>query len=92
LRHPLASLEWAYRSAAQAMRRARVAIAATDYDLHGLRYTTANELLAAGCDLGTISAVTGQSAAMVRHYTRATRQKVSALRAQSARDQNGNRT
>lgn len=77
---------WAYRSASQAMRKARIAIGAADYDLHGLRYTAAAELMAAGCDQETIAAVTGQSEAMVKHYTRATRQKVLALRAKEARE------
>jgi integrase len=76
---------WAYRGAADAMRAARDAIGATEYDLHALRYTAAVELLLAGCDDDQIAAVTGQSPAMVRHYTRHVRQRVRAREAQERR-------
>ncbi|MBN8185602.1 tyrosine-type recombinase/integrase [Salipiger thiooxidans] len=77
--------QWEYRGASDAMRAAREAIGAQDYDLHGLRYTAAVELLLAGCSDDLISAVTGQSAAMVRHYTRHVRQRVRAREAQERR-------
>ncbi|MGR3823852.1 MAG: site-specific integrase [Salipiger marinus] len=77
--------QWEYRGAADAMRAARVAIGAEAYDLHGLRYTAASELLLAGCDDELIASVTGQSAAMVRHYTRHIRQRVRARQAQEKR-------
>jgi integrase len=77
--------QWEYRGASDAMRAAREAIGAQDYDLHGLRYTAAVELLLAGCNDDLISAVTGQSAAMVRHYTRHVRQRVRAREAQERR-------
>lgn len=77
--------QWAYRSAADAMRAARSAIGAEDYDLHALRYTAAAELLMAGCSDDLIAAVTGQSLAMVRHYTRHVRQRVRAREAQERR-------
>lgn len=77
---------WAYRSASQAMRKARKAVDALDYDLHSLRYSAASELMEAGADIETIGAVTGQSEAMVKHYTRATRQKTLALKAKEIRE------
>ncbi|MAU44547.1 MAG: integrase [Yangia sp.] len=67
------------------MRAARAAIGAQDYDLHCLRYTAAVELLLAGCSDDLISAVTGQSGAMVRHYRRHVRQRVRAREAQERR-------
>lgn len=76
---------WSYRGAAGAMKSAREAVGAEAYDNHGLRYTAAVELLLAGCDDDTIAAVTGQSPAMVRHYTRHVRQRVRAEEAQKRR-------
>ena len=78
--------QWEYRGASDAMRAARKAVGAEAYDLHGLRYTAAVELLLAGCSDDLIAAVTGQSAAMVRHYTRHVRQRVRAREAQQRRD------
>lgn len=77
---------WAYRSASQALRKAREAVDALDYDLHSLRYSAASELLAAGADDATIAAITGQSQRMVEHYTRSTRQKVLAMKAKEMRE------
>ncbi|WP_238368246.1 site-specific integrase [Mesobacterium pallidum] len=77
---------WSYRGAHDAMMKARVQIGAVDHDIHALRYYTAVELCEAGCDDELISSVTGQSPEMVRHYTRAVRQKVRAIRAQKARE------
>jgi integrase len=77
---------WAYRGAADAMKAARTAVGAQDYDLHALRYTAAAELLLAGCSDELISAVTGQSPAMVKHYTRHVRQRVRAREAQKRRE------
>jgi len=74
-----------YFQAAHAMLDARKAIGAEGYDLHGLRYTAAAELLLAGCDDETIAAVTGQSEAMVKHYTRHVRQRSRAEKAQDMR-------
>lgn len=76
---------WAYRGAADAMRAARDAVGASEYDLHALRYTAAVELLLSGCDDDLIASVTGQSLAMVRHYTRHVRQRVRAQEAQKRR-------
>ena len=70
---------------AEAMRHARETIGAESYDLHALRYTAAVELLMAGCDDDLIASVTGQSPAMVRHYTRHARQSVRARVAQKKR-------
>ena len=78
--------QWAYRSAAEAMREVRRAVGALDYDLHGLRYTAAVELLRAGCDDDLIAPVTGQSKRMVEHYTRHVRQKIRAEKAQKIRE------
>lgn len=77
---------WSYRGASQAVRNVRVAIGALDYDIHSLRYSAASELLRAGADNETIGAITGQSAAMVKHYTRSTRQKVLAMKAKGMRE------
>ena len=77
---------WPYRSAAQNVRRVREEIGAQDYDIHALRHTAASELAMAGCDDETIAAITGQSIAMVRHYTRTVRQKVRALKAKDYRE------
>lgn len=76
---------WSYRSAADAMRKARQSIGAEAYDLHALRYTAASELLEAGCDDELIAAITGQSTSMVQYYTRATRQKFLAAKAAERR-------
>ncbi|WP_420010615.1 tyrosine-type recombinase/integrase [Tateyamaria sp.] len=78
--------QWAYRSAAQAMRKARKAVGALSYDLHSLRYTAAVELLRAGCDDDLIASVTGQSKRMVEHYTRHVRQEIRAEKAQEIRE------
>lgn len=77
---------WSYRGASQAIREVREAIGALDYDTHGLRYSAASELLLAGADVETIGAITGQSPEMVRHYTRAVRQKALALKAKEIRE------
>lgn len=81
---------WSYRGAADAMMLVRVKIGAEAYDIHGLRYAAAAELLIAGCSDDLVAAVTGQSAAMVAHYTKSVRQKVRAISAQAAR--NGTKT
>lgn len=78
--------QWAYRSAADTMRKARKSVGAQDHDLHSLRYTAAAELLMAGCDDDLIASVTGQSRQMVEHYTRHVRQKVRAEKAQKIRE------
>ena len=77
---------WAYRSASQAMRKARKAVGALDFDLHALRYTAGVELLLAGCDDDQIASITGQSLDMVRHYTRHARQRARAEQAQKIRE------
>ncbi len=75
-----------YRSAAWIMLNARKAVDAEKWDLHSLRYSAAAELCLAGCTDDEIAAVTGQSPAMVRHYTASVRQKVRAIKAQGARE------
>lgn len=76
-----------YRQAAHAMQKAREVVGAgPEHDTHALRYTAAAELLLAGCDDDTIAAVTGQSPAMVQHYTRHVRQKSRAMKAKEARE------
>lgn len=74
-----------YKQASKTMLAARQAVKAEAWDLHGLRYSAAAELLLAGCDLDTIAAITGQSRAMVEHYTRHVRQRVLAMKAKEAR-------
>lgn len=76
---------WSYRGAAQAVRRVREAIGALDYDIHSWRYNAATELLEAGCGDDLIAAVTGQSPAMVQHYTKKARQRIRAVQAQRLR-------
>ena len=63
----------------------REQIGAVDYDIHSWRYNAACELLEAGCEDDLIAAVTGQSPAMVLHYTKKVRQKLRAIQAQNMR-------
>jgi len=76
---------WSYRGASQAVRKVREAVGGLDYDIHSWRYNAACELLEAGCGDDLISSVTGQSPAMVSHYTRQVRQKIRAQTAQKMR-------
>ncbi|MGH1452110.1 MAG: tyrosine-type recombinase/integrase [Paracoccaceae bacterium] len=76
---------WSYRGASQAVRNVRAQIGALDYDIHSWRYNAACELLEAGCGDDLIAAVTGQSPAMVSHYTKQVRQKIRAQQAQQKR-------
>lgn len=76
---------WSYRGASQAVRKIREQIGALDYDIHSWRYNAACELLEAGCEDDLIAAVTGQSPAMVTHYTKQIRQKIRAQQAQQMR-------
>jgi integrase len=76
---------WSYRGASQAVRKVREQIGAVDYDIHSWRYNAACELLEAGCEDDLIAAVTGQSPAMVLHYTKKVRQKLRAIQAQNMR-------
>jgi integrase len=76
---------WSYRGASQAVRNVRQAINALDYDIHSWRYNAACELLEAGCNDDLIAAVTGQSPAMVMHYTKKLRQRIRAVQAQQMR-------
>ncbi len=76
---------WSYRGASQAVRNVRLKIGATAFDIHSWRYNAACELLEAGCQDDLIAAVTGQSPAMVLHYTKKVRQKIRAVRAQKMR-------
>lgn len=76
---------WSYRGASQAVRNVREQIGAVDYDIHSWRYNAACELLEAGCSDDLIAAVTGQSPAMVLHYTKKVRQKMRAIEAQQKR-------
>lgn len=78
---------WSYRGASQAVRKVREQIGAMDYDIHSWRYNAACELLEAGCEDDLIAAVTGQSPAMVLHYTKKVRQKIRAQHAQQMRAQ-----
>lgn len=76
---------WSYRGASQAVMKVREQIGALDFDIHSWRYNDAFELLEAGCEDDLIAAVTGQSPAMVLHYTKEVRQKIRAIRAQQKR-------
>lgn len=75
-----------YRGAADMVMAVRREIGAEAYDIHSLRYSAAAELAAAGCSDDLIAAVTGHSsAAMVKKYAGAARQKVRAIEAQGRR-------
>lgn len=76
---------WSYRGASQAVRKVREAIGALDYDIHSWRYNAACELVEAGCSDDLVASVTGQSPAMVLHYTKKVRQKIRAMQAQQKR-------
>ncbi|WP_299411923.1 tyrosine-type recombinase/integrase [uncultured Sulfitobacter sp.] len=76
---------WSYRGASQAIRNVRQQVGALNYDIHSWRYNAACELLEAGCEDDLIAAVTGQSPAMVLHYTKKVRQKLRAIQAQQKR-------
>jgi integrase len=76
---------WSYRGASAAVRNVRERIGALDYDIHSWRYNAACELVEAGCNDDLVASVTGQSPAMVLHYTKKVRQKVRALQAQQQR-------
>lgn len=76
---------WSYRGASQAVRNARERIGALDYDIHSWRYNAACELVQAECSDDLVAAVTGQSPAMVLHYTKKVRQKIRAIQAQQKR-------
>src|ERR1051325_8741169 len=75
-----------YRGAADMVMAVRRGIGAEAFDIHSLRYSAAAELAAAGCSDDLIAAVTGHSsAAMVKKYAGAARQKVRAIEAQGRR-------
>jgi len=76
---------WSYRGVAQAVKNVRQRINALDFDIHSWRYNAACELVEAGCGDDLVAAVTGQSAAMVQHYTKQVRQRVRAIQAQQMR-------
>jgi len=76
---------WSYRGASQAVRNVRERIGAPSYDIHSWRYNAACELVEAGCGDDLVAAVTGQSPAMVLHYTKKVRQKFRAIQAQQKR-------
>ncbi|GAA6198335.1 hypothetical protein NBRC116598_37800 [Pseudophaeobacter arcticus] len=76
---------WSYRGASAAVRKVRDEIGALDYDIHSWRYNAACELVEAGCGDDLVASVTGQSPAMVLHYTKKVRQKIRAIQAQQKR-------
>jgi integrase len=76
---------WSYRGASAAVRKVREQIGALGYDIHSWRYNAACELLEAGCGDDLIASVTGQSPAMVQHYTKKVRQRMRAVQAQRMR-------
>ncbi|QFT59187.1 site-specific tyrosine recombinase XerC [Sulfitobacter sp. THAF37] len=77
---------WSYRGASAAVRKVREQIGAVDYDIHSWRYNAACELVEAGCSDDLVAAVTGQSPAMVLHYTKKVRQRIRAIAAQQMRE------
>lgn len=75
-----------YRAASQRIAKVRAKIGAEKYDIHGLRYSAASELAAAGCSDDLIAAVTGHtSREMVRKYAGSARQRIRAIEAQDKR-------
>lgn len=66
--------------------KARLTFEAVDFYIHALRHTAASKLAKAGADDEVIAAITGQSKAMVIHYTKTVRQKARALKAKDFRD------
>ncbi|MEP3784945.1 MULTISPECIES: tyrosine-type recombinase/integrase [Paracoccaceae] len=76
---------WSYRGASQAVRLIRESIGAMNYDIHSWRYNAACELVEAGCGDDLVASVTGQSPAMVQHYTKKVRQRIRASQAQKMR-------
>lgn len=70
----------------QRFRAVRKAVGGEGYVIHGLRYTAAHELAAAGCTDAQIAAITGhKSVEMVAKYSRKVGQKVLARKAQEKR-------
>ncbi|WP_120501809.1 tyrosine-type recombinase/integrase [Roseovarius sp. EL26] len=80
---------WSYRGASQAVRNVREQIGAVRYDIHSWRYNAACELVEAGCGDDLVASVTGQSPAMVQHYTKKVRQRIRAVKAQRMRKEQG---
>ena len=76
---------WSYRGASQAVRKVREQLGALRYNIHSWRYNAACELVEAGCGDDLVASVTGQSPAMVTHYTKKVRQRVRALEARQRR-------
>ncbi|KIN79002.1 tyrosine-type recombinase/integrase [Sulfitobacter mediterraneus] len=81
---------WSYRGASAAVRKVRDQIGALAYDIHSWRYNAACELVEAGCSDDLVAAVTGQSPAMVLHYTKKVRQRIRAQQAQQKRTERSN--
>jgi integrase len=79
---------WSYRGASAAVRLVRDRIGALKYDIHSWRCNAACELVEAGCGDDLVASVTGQSPAMVLHYTKKVRQKIRAIQAQQKRSAN----
>ncbi|MEP4038262.1 tyrosine-type recombinase/integrase [Pseudophaeobacter sp.] len=79
---------WSYRGASHAVRSVRERVGALRYDIHSWRYNAACELVEAGCSDELVASVTGQSPAMVLHYTKKVRQKMRARQAQQKRTGN----
>lgn len=79
---------WSYRGASHAVRSVRERIGALRNDIHSWRYNAACEFVEAGCSDELVASVTGQSPAMVLHYTKKVRQKMRARQAQQKRTGN----
>lgn len=61
---------WSYRGASAAVRWVGDRSGALDFDIPSWRYNAACDLVRAGCSDDLVGAVTGQSPAMVLHYTK----------------------
>ena len=73
---------WSYCGASQAVRNVRELIGA----VHSWRYNAACELVEAGRGDDLVASITGQSPAMVQHYTKKVRQRIRAVNAQQMRN------
>ena len=76
---------WSHRGASATVRKVRAQIGALVYDIFSWRYNAACDRVGAGCSDDLVATVTGQSPAMVLHYTKNVRQRIRTVKAQQIR-------
>ena len=76
---------WSYRGASATVRKVRAQIGALVYDIFSWRYNAACDRVGASCSDDLVATVTGQSPAMVLHYTKNVRQRIRTVKAQQIR-------